>query len=165
MSQPTPEGREIDSRLEELDRRLRAVQDELLPERESRPVRVAEDAPPPPPPRAAPPPPPPPLPRPAPPPAVPITAVHSKLISSLRDLLDAYESLLTEFPPRPPYPPAPGEPEPQAVSAGPFPDTDAVRAFRDSLAALPGVETVAIRAYEGQDRAIFDIKLLPDGSA
>lgn len=165
MSQPTPEGGEIDSRLEELDRRLRAVQDELLPEREPRRVRGVEDAPGPPPgPPPQPEPPPPPPPRPA-----AVTAVHTKLVSSLRELLGAYESLLDQFPPSDARRPAPEPPEPQTIAAGPFPTTDAVRVFRDALAALPGVETVVIRAYEGQDRAVFDVKLtgpqLPGGSA
>jgi hypothetical protein len=183
MSPPTPEGREIDSRLEELDRRLRAVQDELLPEREPRPVRGVQDAPRPPdappppaePPRPPDPPPPPPArlePAPAaaaiPSPAS-VTTAHSKLVSSLRELLGAYESLLGQFPAPAADRPTRPAPEPQSISAGPFPSTGAVRAFRDSLASLPGVETVVIRAYEGQDRAIFDLKLTEprrsDGSA
>ena len=179
MSQPTPEGGEIDSRLEELDRRLRAVQDELLPEREPRRVRGVEDAPgaplgprpaPEPPSALEPPPPPPPPPRPAvgPPPAG-VTAVHTKLVSSLHELLGAYESLLDQYPPSDARRPAPEPPEPQTIAAGPFPTIDAVGLFRDALVALPGVETVVVRAYEGQDRAIFDVKLtgpqLPGGSA
>jgi hypothetical protein len=171
MSQPTPNrpsaGGEIDSRLEKLDRRLRAVQDELMPEREARPVRVAEAAAPPPPPGPAPPPPPPAA---ALPPPATVTAVHSKLITSLRELLDAYETLLIHFPaPDPPRRDRTEPAVPQSISAGPFPSVEAVRAFRDELASLPGVETVSVGAYEGEDRAIFDVKLteprLPDASA
>jgi outer membrane biosynthesis protein TonB len=196
MSQPTFEGREIDSRLEELDRRLRAVQEDLLPEGEPRPVRDGEavsppeppeppappeppepppPAPDPPPPPPAPPPPPraerpPPPPRPAAPPSpAGVTTVHSKLVSSLRELLGAYEELLDQFPSADPPRSAPAQPEPPTISAGPFENTDAVRAFRDVLARLPDVETVVVRAYEGEDRAIFDVKLtepqLADGSA
>ena len=32
--------------------------------------------------------------------------------------------------------------------------------FRDALAAIPGVRTVVMRGYEGEDRAIFDVQLI-----
>jgi hypothetical protein len=52
-------------------------------------------------------------------------------------------------------------PEEFSVSAGPFEGTDSLRAFERALAELPGVAHVAIRAYEGDDRAILDVELEP----
>ncbi len=69
---------EIEDQLVEIDRRLRAIQLDLAPEREPAPVReprVADE-----PPRTQPPPPPDPNP-----------LVTSKLIASMRELLDALE--------------------------------------------------------------------------
>lgn len=111
-------------------------------------------------------PPAPPLPPPPPPPgAPPLTELHVKLLASFRQLLDAYEWLLTQaaHPPAPPPPPAAvsAAPEPRpsvGVTAGPFPSTDAVREFESLLAALPGVRAVSVRGYEGDDRAIFSVE-------
>ena len=45
------------------------------------------------------------------------------------------------------------------VSAGPFGGTEALRHFERALAELPGVGRVAVRGYEGADRAILDVEL------
>ncbi len=214
---PSP-GRDIDDRLHDLDRRLREIQGELLPDREPRPGVTAAQAegasppseprpsePPPPPPSEPPPvqsppppepppplePPPPPRggppgplpprggpPGPPPPPHAPspgtgpLTELHTKLLASFRELLDAYEWLLAQMaypPPSPPPPPhssppdRPGSPEPPTratgVRAGPFASTEAVRAFEAELGSVRGVRSVTVRGYEGDDRAIFDVEI------
>jgi hypothetical protein len=45
------------------------------------------------------------------------------------------------------------------MSAGPFPTPDAVREFEQAVSNLPGVREVALRAYEGTDRAVIDVRL------
>ena len=45
------------------------------------------------------------------------------------------------------------------VTAGPFTSTDAVRAFEAALGSVPGVRSVSVRGYEGEDRAIFDVEI------
>ena len=45
------------------------------------------------------------------------------------------------------------------VTAGPFANIDAVRAFEAELASMPGVRSVTVRGYEGDDRAIFDVEI------
>ena len=45
------------------------------------------------------------------------------------------------------------------VAAGPFANTDAVRAFGRAVSALPGVSEVTLRAYAGATRAVFDVQL------
>jgi hypothetical protein len=45
------------------------------------------------------------------------------------------------------------------VAAGPFASTESLRKFELTLAAIPDVREVAIRGYEGQDRAIVDVRL------
>lgn len=87
-----------------------------------------------------------------------LTGLHLKLLSSMRDLLGAYQFVLTRMS-------APdsaaGSPETRelGLSAGPFASTEAVRAFARTLAGIPGVREVALRGYEAGDRAIFDVQL------
>jgi hypothetical protein len=45
------------------------------------------------------------------------------------------------------------------VSAGPFTSTAALRAFEQTLSGIPGVREVSVRSYEGEDRAIVDVRL------
>jgi hypothetical protein len=45
------------------------------------------------------------------------------------------------------------------VSAGPFDETEALREFEQTIADLPGVGHVAVRGYEGADRAVLDVEL------
>ena len=127
----------------------------------------------PPPPLAAAPPPPPPRATPAPPAA---TDLARHLLASIRELLDGYEQVLVQLrsadtPRTAPAAraPAPGQPRPPTtargrdadvtVSAGPFASLDALRAFEQSVARLPGVREVAVRGYEGSDRAIIEVRL------
>jgi hypothetical protein len=226
MSELSHGAPDLDTRLAEIDRRLREIQADLLPEREPRPSRPpagdeppespqateepqrpaeprteteepptetagshrgrsgplatmlertgAErregpqdrrerppdrgEEPPPPPPRASPPPP-----ASLPPPAptdqlAALTGLHVKLLSSMRDLLEAYQFVLTRTPaPEPPAAEA-GTAE-VSLSAGPFASIEAVRAFERTLAGVPGVREVAVRGYESGDRAIFDVQL------
>ena len=44
------------------------------------------------------------------------------------------------------------------VAAGPFASTESLRKFERTLAAIPDVREVAIRGYEGEDRAIVDVR-------
>jgi hypothetical protein len=45
------------------------------------------------------------------------------------------------------------------ISAGPFASIDALRAFEQELARLPGVREVEVRAYKGDDRALIEVQL------
>jgi hypothetical protein len=45
------------------------------------------------------------------------------------------------------------------MSAGPFGETEALREFERTIAELPGVGHVAVRGYEGADRAVLDVEL------
>jgi hypothetical protein len=180
---------ELDARLAEIDRKLRAIQVDLDPEREpspSRPSPVAQHPTPGPPdlppespsepaqeprpagrsgpleallqasPRSA-------APRES-APEHPATGamlppeMHAKLVSAMRDLLDAYGWTLRQLPVDPDPQPA-GEPAPVAMSVGPFANTAAVRAFEHELLRLPGVREVTLRGYEGENRAMFDVQL------
>jgi hypothetical protein len=40
---------------------------------------------------------------------------------------------------------------------------DALRAFERAVSRLPGVREVAVRGYEGADRAIIEVRLDRDG--
>jgi hypothetical protein len=193
---------ELDARLAEIDRKLRAIQVDLDPAREPRPSRPSAPAPEPadapsePPLEPAPEPPleaepEPPLeaapeepahgrsgplasllqrssPRPVPPreraprhpaggPTVP-AEMHAKLVSAMRDLLDAYGWTLQQLPVAA-DPERAGDPPPVMMSVGPFANTAAVRAFEQELLRLPGVREVTLRGYEGENRAMFDVQL------
>jgi hypothetical protein len=47
------------------------------------------------------------------------------------------------------------------ITAGPFPDTEALRGFEYALEQLEPVRRVTVRGYEGSDRAIFDVEIGP----
>jgi hypothetical protein len=81
--------------------------------------------------------------------------MHSKLVSAMRELLDAYGLTLQHLPPAGPAVPA----SEVSMSAGPFTSTASVRRFEQELAAMPGVREVAVRGYEGENRALFDVQL------
>jgi hypothetical protein len=70
-------------------------------------------------------------------------------------LLAAYERLLTRLEPSA----AASAVREFRVSAGPFADTAALRGFERTLAGIPEVREVAVRGYEGEDRAIVDVQL------
>ncbi len=189
---------ELDTRLAEIDRKLREIQVDLDPGREPAPSQATPDArdvsaeapmqpsphPPQAPPQGPPPPPDPPSPRTKgrsgplasllqrssrrpPPPRAPASGAdlggvspetHAKLLSAMRDLLDAYGWTLQQLPVAA-EPVRPGEPPPVALSVGPFPDTAAVRGFEEALLRIPGVSEVVLRGYEGEDRAMFDVRI------
>lgn len=187
MSEPSSGPSELDARLAEIDRRLRTIQTELAPDDESGLAGVGpgpDPAPPAPPPTPAPPSPgppspgpgpgPPPTPDPAPPgpapdpsPPVPSPAfgppaeairdlieLHEGLLSSMRVLLSAYEAAIARLPTS-----REGSSVREfTVAAGPFASTESLRRFERTLAAIPDVREVAIRGYEGQDRAIVDVR-------
>jgi hypothetical protein len=160
----------LDARLAEIDRRLRTIQSGLGPGADPPPAES--------PPRGAPPAtgPPAPVALHAAPPPVPD---RSELIAELRELTEAHERLLAAtrellatyatYAPSAPYATAPSRPaaarppvapsEQISVSAGPFASTEALRAFERALVRLPEVREVAVRGYEGEDRAIVDVHL------
>ncbi len=45
------------------------------------------------------------------------------------------------------------------VAAGPLASPDALRAFERALADVPGVRTVELRGYQGDDRAVVEVQL------
>jgi hypothetical protein len=148
----------LDARLAEIDQRLRTIQTGLV--EEPPPVTPPEPV--------APPEPPPPVAART-PSAVDeeepaelveelrgLAADHRGLLTSLRSLLADYERLAETA--RGP------ETAPVSVTAGPFAGTDAVRAFQQALAGLPGVAQVELRGYEGPDRAVLDVHLAPPTS-
>jgi hypothetical protein len=87
----------------------------------------------------------------------------------MRELLDGYERLLAQTSSSSGVAPAPAavrrlEATPRdgpgvTVSAGPFTRIEALREFEQALSRLPGVGEVVVRAYEGADRAIIDVRL------
>jgi hypothetical protein len=86
--------------------------------------------------------------------------MHAKLVSAMRDLLDAYGWTLHQLPVAA-DPERAGDPPPVVMSVGPFASTAAVRAFEQELLRLPGVREVTLRGYEGENRAMFDVQLSP----
>jgi hypothetical protein len=166
-----------------MDRLLRGIQAELVPDREPAPVLADEPAPgfadepaPEAPPAAAPSPVAPsatPLDAPsttesAAPPGAPepqiqaLTELSARLLASMRELLAGYERMLVG-----PSSPRPvrragrraAESPDVTLSAAPFPNLDALHAFEQAVSRLPGVREVAVQGYEGTDRAILVVRL------
>jgi hypothetical protein len=154
-----------------MDRMLRDVQAELVPDA---PAAAIPDPPvpaPPPPPEPPPPPPaeppvppepaPPPIPEPPPPPPIPEPALDintladlsERLIASMRELLDGYERVLALPQNRR------AESTHVTMSAGPFTGIEALHEFEEALVRVRGVRDVVVRGYEGNDRAIIDVRL------
>jgi hypothetical protein len=86
-----------------------------------------------------------------------LAELYGKLVASMRELLGGYELVAEQLLPAAPL--RAGDPPRVALSAGPFAATAALRDFERALAELPGVETVALRGYEADNRAIFDVQL------
>jgi hypothetical protein len=84
-----------------------------------------------------------------------LAATHESLLVSMRGLLADYERARTVPAAAPPA----GYVRSLSVTAGPFASTEAVRGFERALSALPGVQAVELRGYEGGDRAIVDVHL------
>lgn len=159
-----------------MDKLLRDIQVELVPDRDPAPPLVVPAAP-----VAAPEPEAPPvaaMPAPAPatstatatpPPAADaphleaLTELSTRLLSSIRELLAGYERVLV---PSASAPPAarrtprhrPDSPD-VTLAAGPFASLEALREFEQAVSRLRGVREVAIRGYEGSDRAIIEVRL------
>ena len=159
-----PEISILDARLAEIDRRLHSIQTGLIEDQPAgRPARMAVPGDRPSPPRLVS----------APPPAGPSPGEarsETDLLSRLRELTTAQEHVLGSLrqllgslqrvagtPERPPT----GAPAdlPVTISAGPFASTEALRSFRATLEALPGVRGVELRGFEGADRAILEVHL------
>jgi hypothetical protein len=83
-----------------------------------------------------------------------LTAQQEGVLASMRQLLGTVQRVATTPPGG-----APGAGGPVSVSAGPFTSTEALRAFRAALEALPGVQMVELRGFEGGDRAILEVHL------
>ena len=172
------------ARLVEMDRLLRDIQFELAPEREPAPVLVAADAPPSataaetpaatvapegPPATAVPETPPGTTATATAPPASDgpqlqvLTELSARLLASVRELLAGYERMLvpSASPPPPSRRPARQRLDSPDVtlSAAPFESLEALREFEQAVSRLPGVREVAVRGYEGTDRAIIEVRL------
>jgi hypothetical protein len=95
-----------------------------------------------------------------------LTDLATTLLGSIRELLAGYERVLVHDRSAPP-PAAARRPviarvhdDPGVtISAGPFASLEAVRAFEETVSRLPGVRDVAVRGYEGSDRAIIEVRL------
>jgi hypothetical protein len=91
--------------------------------------------------------------------------LRDKLLASIRQLVEGYQAAAHVQPgtsPRPGERPDDDEAAELTVSAGPFANLDAVRAFERAVANLPGVRETSVRGYEGTDRAIVDVRLDDD---
>jgi hypothetical protein len=149
---------DLATRLAEFDRKLRAIQADLAPDRVPAPVRpgrttgrsgpleeLLQHAP------------------------VPTTPERRRrplapdqpqleelraLFSSLHELLNGIEAVVARI--------AQGGRE-ATIAAGPFTTIRAVRQFEQELAAVPGVREVSVRGYEGAARVIIDVQLGEEG--
>jgi hypothetical protein len=99
-----------------------------------------------------------------------LSELATSLLAAIRELLDGYDQVLARARstpsaraiPRPRRRAAALDHDPGVtMSAGPFPTTEAVREFEDVLSRLPRVRDVAVRGYEGTDRAIIEVRLDP----
>jgi hypothetical protein len=82
------------------------------------------------------------------------------LLASIRELLLGYERVMSPIPSIPPRPTRRRRESPAiTVSAGPFPSTEAVHEFEQAVSRIPGVREVAVREYEGADRAVIEVRL------
>jgi hypothetical protein len=154
----------LDERLAEIDERLRSLQSGLAP---------AGDAPD----GSSPPPPPePPLPPPTPLRSPALTDAplsdpqpplgSERIISQLRELGDAHErlldlhrDLLSQYAELLAQRAAATATANVSVTAGPFADGDAVRAFERGMRGLPGVSATTTREYLAGDRVAFDVRI------
>jgi hypothetical protein len=160
-----PEISILDARLAEIDRRLHSIQTGLVedepharpprPPRLPAPVAVPGDRR-----------------RSAPPPLPPadahsaaellirlreVTAEQEDLLASMRRLLGTLQNVAT--PATAAGAAAAAARQAVSISAGPFASTEALRAFRTALEALPGVRRVELRGFEGADRAVLEVHL------
>jgi hypothetical protein len=146
MPEPGSEANSFETRLRALDRRLRELQEEP-PSGDPAPVEAAVSPVGGPAAEAGPEPTPP-----APPQLAVVLELYARLIAAVRELLSGYELVGAQLS-------GTGASGKVALSAGPFDGTAALREFERALAALPGVQSVALRGYEADDRAIVDVQL------
>jgi hypothetical protein len=157
-----------------MDRLLRDVQVGLVPGREPAPLLTIPE---PPPASTVPAPDPPPastVPAPDPPATAPpatdslqlqaLSELSARLLSSTRELLAGYERVLIpsarlHSPPTRRTPRQRTESPDVTLAAGPFASLEALREFERAVSQLPGVRDVAVRGYEGNDRAIIEVRL------
>jgi hypothetical protein len=146
MSSEPPQISILDTRLAEIDTRLRTIQDGLIPGAPEAPgeggkLHLAG-------------------------PSDPKPPEIAELIEELRQLADTHERLLTAtrglIASHQPAPAHRSEPADLLdISVGPLHSTHALRAFAQALGEIPGVRTVDLRGYQGGDRAILDVQLEP----
>ncbi len=80
----------------------------------------------------------------------------ARLLASMREMLAGYELALTHVSARP----ARAADGPAVtVAAGPFASVALLEHFEAALRALPEVSDVAVRGYEGNDRAVLEVRL------
>jgi hypothetical protein len=93
-----------------------------------------------------------------------LSELATRLVASMRELLAGYERVMAQTPAHPPTrrrraaPARPDAPD-VALAAGPFANLDALREFEHAVSRLPGVREVAVQAYEGTDRAVIEVRL------
>ena len=145
VSSERPQISILDVRLAEIDDRLRTIQDGLTdespaPEPATRPAR------------------------PAPADDVPAGDIPADdILADLRALADTQERLLhTVRELLRAHEPAAAPDDPRlGLTVGPLRSPEELRAFESALADLPAVDAVALRGYEGGDRAVLDVQLRP----
>jgi hypothetical protein len=158
-----PEKSILDARLAEIDSRLRTIQSGLEPVAQaareqpepaptSEAVPARRD-----PPASAPV---------VPPDAAPVpkrltadASAVADLVARLTALVEVHERLVASAPDLTERRQPAGAGLSVGVSAGPFASTEALRRFERALQTLPEVRSVAVREYEGADRAILDVHL------
>jgi hypothetical protein len=81
-------------------------------------------------------------------------------VASIRELLAGYDRLLSGAGSTVPRPTR-GRPDPAdaTLDAGPFASTEALHEFERAVSRLPGVREVVLRAYQGTDRALLEVRL------
>lgn len=83
-----------------------------------------------------------------------LEAMCARLLRSMQELLAGYEIALGHVAARPDSGDAA-----VTLAAGPFSRVEMVAEFERALAGLPHVAEVALRGYEGSDRAIIEVQL------
>ena len=93
-----------------------------------------------------------------------LTETQRRLIAVSERLLEAFARMIESPPSLPrlftPTTAAPGRAGVE-IAAGPFADTGALRQFKRALEQLDAVRRVTVRGYQGTDRAILDVELVP----
>jgi hypothetical protein len=78
----------------------------------------------------------------------------TSLLAAMRELMAGYEIALAHIAAG-----APGTAGVVTVAAGPFTAIEMLERFEEALRTLPEVTEVAVRGYEGADRAIIEVQL------